>query len=162
MAVICYSNFLPIDDMCNWMQFECNADKKIPIKTFLYENEQRLKALIISEKTKITSKPESLLVGADDGTWTHTVLLPLEPESSASANSATSAKYKPLTFTRWGNRGGALRLIRKLIKSYYSLLHEFVFVKKKQIKFLFCTAKIKICRQYFCLFDLLFYKDVIK
>ena len=29
--------------------------------------------------------------GADDGTWTHMKLLSLEPESSASANSATSA-----------------------------------------------------------------------
>ena len=44
---------------------ECNADEKIPIKT---KSEQCSKTLIISEKTKITSKPESLLVGADDGT----------------------------------------------------------------------------------------------
>ena len=47
---------------------ECNADEKIPIKTFLYENEQCSKTLIISEKAKITSRPESLLAGADDGT----------------------------------------------------------------------------------------------
>ena len=47
---------------------ECNADEKIPIKTFLYKSEQCSKTLIISEKEKITSRPESLLVGADDGT----------------------------------------------------------------------------------------------
>ena len=33
----------------------------------------------------------ALWFGAKDGTWTHTGLLPLEPESSASANSATLA-----------------------------------------------------------------------
>ena len=31
------------------------------------------------------------ITGADNVTWTHTVLLPLEPESSASADSAISA-----------------------------------------------------------------------
>ena len=36
--------------------------------TFMYKSVQCSKTLIISEKTKITSKPESLLVGADDGT----------------------------------------------------------------------------------------------
>ena len=46
------------------MQFECNADEKIPIKTFLYENKQCSKTLIISENTKIKSRPESLLYGA--------------------------------------------------------------------------------------------------
>ena len=34
---------------------------------------------------------KGLSIGADNVTWTHTVLLPLEPESSASADSAISA-----------------------------------------------------------------------
>ena len=37
--------------------------------------------------------PRGLPAGADNVTWTHTVLLPLEPESSASADSAISANH---------------------------------------------------------------------
>ena len=40
---------------------------------------------------KVTSGKTDGVRGADDGTWTHTTLLPLAPEASASANSATSA-----------------------------------------------------------------------
>ena len=43
-----------------------------------------------ADTTKKTRSNDRVF-GADEGTWTPTVSLPLEPESSASANSATSA-----------------------------------------------------------------------
>ena len=46
-------------------------------------------------KSEDNKKPSIFMLGffrADEGTRTPTVLLPLEPESSASANSATSAR----------------------------------------------------------------------
>ena len=54
------------------------------------------------------------MLGAKDGTWTHTSLLTLEPESSASANSATLAYLIILSdfYTARAFRGGARSLIR--------------------------------------------------
>ena len=48
-------------------------------------------------KSEDNKKPSIFMLGfvrADEGTRTPTVLLPLEPESSASANSATSADFR--------------------------------------------------------------------
>ena len=64
-------------------------------------------------------------LGADEGTWTHTVLLPLEPESSASANSATSAyiKLRVKLYVGCGGRTWTSDL-RVMSPTSYQLLHS--------------------------------------
>ena len=57
-----------------------------------------------------------LLYGADEGTWTHMTLLSLEPESSASANSATSA---------WGVLLGCVPSTVEIITRFFCLCQLF-------------------------------------
>ena len=72
----------------------------------------------------------SLFLGADDGTWTHMNLHSLEPESSASANSARSAYVCQAGDPRWlleYNSTATAQMQRIFLFVRSELLIEFVF-----------------------------------
>ena len=98
-----------------------------------------------SKNAPLSVDKSAFFVGADDETWTHTVLLPLEPESSASANSATSAYLIVWTFAHLIIITENKEKVKMLLRKKWKVWNFFLICERRSILltvWVFCSKML--------------------